>query len=184
MLTLKSHCYSWVSCLSPQLLPQHYPPRRVMVNGVWSTVPVMHRLRMHDPQMRGSQVLSCWLPDTLLFLGPLQPYAGVPNLRRTGHSLIAVYFRSANNRKHMGSKLSQQRGYSAQLASVGTTPSSLGHSSLPVTAPDQPRRLGLLWSRASTSVDYQVPVPPHTKRYQDSKHWSQGSGIDHIHRLA
>ena len=143
---------------------------------------------MHDPQMRGSQVLSCWLPDTLLFLGPLQPYAGIPNLGRTGHSLIAVYFRSANDRKHMERKLSQQRGYSAQLAFVGTTPSSLGHSSLPVTAPGQPSPLGLLWSRASTSVDSSrltsVPLPPHTRRHQDRKHWSQGSGIDHIHRLA
>ena len=85
---------------------------------------------MHDPQMRGSQVLSCWLSDTLLFLGPLQPYAGVPNLRRTGHSLIAVYFNSANDRKHMGRKLSQQHGYSAQLASVGYYAIILGSSLL------------------------------------------------------
>lgn len=54
--TLKSHGCSWVSsCLLPKCPgPADLPP--LIGPGVWSTVAVMHRLRMHDPQMRGSPV--------------------------------------------------------------------------------------------------------------------------------
>jgi hypothetical protein len=50
---------------------------------------------MHDPQMRGRQLAQLLPPDTLFILRfpPLrQPYAGVPNLVRTGRSLAISIF--------------------------------------------------------------------------------------------
>ena len=70
----------------------------------------------------------------------MQVYPTYDQLRRTGHSLIAVYFRSANNRQHMGRQLSQQRRFNADIL-PNLPPSALrhhpwvlaSHSELPVT---------------------------------------------------